>query len=267
MKTPLTYYGGKQQLSTTILKLIPEHKIYVEPFIGGAAIFFAKDPSECEVINDTNGELINFYEVLKRDFSSLHQQIEISLHSRKLHHQAEVVYANPDMFDRVKRAWAVWMLANSSYGAKLNGSFGYSRNGKTDLCLNHKREAFRVDYAIRLQNTTIECCDALRIIQSRDTPETFFYCDPPYVGADQGHYDGYTQDDFDRLLNILSKLQGKFLLSSYRNQALTACTEKHGWETIEVKMNLSMTQGKQKKKQKIEVLTANYPILDKVKVR
>jgi DNA adenine methylase len=41
MKTPLTYYGGKQQLSATILKLIPEHKRYVEPFTGGSAVFFA----------------------------------------------------------------------------------------------------------------------------------------------------------------------------------------------------------------------------------
>jgi DNA adenine methylase len=267
MKTPLTYYGGKQQLSTTILKLIPEHKIYVEPFIGGAAVFFAKEPSDGEVINDTNGELINFYEVLKRDFSALRQEIEISLHSRRLHQQAEVVYANPDMFDRVKRAWAVWMLANSSYGAMLDGSFGYSRNGKISLCLNHKREAFGVDCAIRLQNTTIECCDALRIIQSRDTPGTFFYCDPPYVGTDQGHYDGYSQEDFERLLDILSKLQGKFLLSSYRNSALTGCGREHGWETVEIKMNLSMTHGNQRKRQKTEVLTANYPILEKIKDR
>jgi len=150
MKTPLTYYGGKQQLSTANLKLIPEHKRYVEPFIGGAAVFFAKNPSESEVINDTNGELINFYEVLKRDFSALQQEIEISLHSRKLHHHAEVVYANPDMFDHIKRAWAVWMLANSLYGAMLDGAFAYDRNGKISLRLNNKRETFDVDYAIRL---------------------------------------------------------------------------------------------------------------------
>jgi DNA adenine methylase len=264
MKTPLTYYGGKQQLSTAILKLIPEHKIYVEPFAGGAAIFFTKEPSENEVINDTNGELINFYEVLKRNFPALQQEIEISLHSRKLHHQAEVVYANPDMFDRVKRAWAIWMLANSSYGAKLDGSFGYCRSGKTSIRLNRKREAFGLDYAVRLQNTTIECCDALRIIKSRDTPETFFYCDPPYVGTDQGHYDGYSQEDFDRLLAILAGIQGKFLLSSYRNPALTACIEKHGWENLEIRMNLPMASRNQNKRQKIEVLTANYPILDKI---
>jgi hypothetical protein len=51
MKTPLSYYGGKQQLARTILGLVPEHRLYCEPFLGGAAVFFAKKPSPCEVIN------------------------------------------------------------------------------------------------------------------------------------------------------------------------------------------------------------------------
>ena len=93
MKTPLSYYGGKQQLARRILELIPEHRIYCEPFLGGGAIFFAKEPSPVEVINDTNGELINFYEVLQRDFPALEKEIAISLHSRKQHRHAEVISA------------------------------------------------------------------------------------------------------------------------------------------------------------------------------
>jgi DNA adenine methylase len=58
---------------------------------------------------------------------ALEREIGLSLHSRKQHHQAGVLYANPEMFDRVKRTWAVWMLANISYDCKLNGCFGYDR--------------------------------------------------------------------------------------------------------------------------------------------
>jgi DNA adenine methylase len=61
LKTPITYYGGKQQLCQIILDLIPEHQLYCEPFCGGAAIFFAKEPAKVEIINDTNRELINFF--------------------------------------------------------------------------------------------------------------------------------------------------------------------------------------------------------------
>jgi DNA adenine methylase len=192
MKTPLSYYGGKQQLAKRILGLIPEHRIYCEPFLGGAAIFFAKEPSPVEVINDTNGELINFYEVLQRDFPALEKEVAISLHSRKQHRQAEIIYNNPEMFDRIKRAWAVWMLTNASYGCMLDGGFGFDRIGTASKKLHNKRINFSIDYAVRLQRVQIECCDALRIIKSRDTAGTFFYLDPPYVGSDQGHYDGYT---------------------------------------------------------------------------
>ena len=260
MKTPLSYYGGKQQLATRILGMIPEHEIYCEPFCGGAAIFFSKPPSQVEIINDTNGEIINFYEVLKRDFSALEREIEISLHSRKQHQHAKVIYENPDMFDRIKRAWAVWMLANSSYACKLDGGYGYDRKGSISKKLKNKRTGFSTDYAIRLQAAQIECCDALRIIASRDTPETFFYIDPPYVGADQGHYDGYTQMDFDALLKALEAVQGKFLLSSYRNKSLHEYTAQNGWETVEIKMACPMTSKLKNPRNKVEVLTANYPI-------
>jgi len=266
IRTPLSYYGGKQQLSSRILGMIPEHKIYCEPFCGGAAIFFAKEPSGVEIINDTNGELVNFYEVMQRDFSALEREIEISLHSRTQHRRARVTYENPDMFDRVKRAWAVWMMANGSYACKLGGSFAYDRVGTSSKKLAHKRAGFIVDYATRLQMVQIECCDALRIIGSRDTPETFFYIDPPYVGADQGHYDGYSQMDFDTLLQKLETLQGKFLLSSFRNASLEGYTKCNGWHTVEIRLSSPMTHGQGRSpKAKIEVLTANYPIMDVTK--
>ena len=267
MKTPLSYYGGKQKLASTILGFIPEHRIYCEPFLGGAAVFFAKEPSKVEIINDCNGEIINFYEVLKRDFPALEKEIEISLHSRKQHRQARVIYENPDMFDRVKRAWAIWTLANVSFGCKLNAVFGYDRNGTGTRKLDNKRTAFTVDYAIRLQQTQIECCDALRIIQSRDTTDAFFYCDPPYVGSDQGHYDGYTQEDFDALLKLLASIKGKFLLSLFRNKTLKEFIERNGWHTVEFKMASPMTHGRSSPRKKVEVLTANYPISAKLNSR
>ncbi|NVP23987.1 DNA adenine methylase [Treponema phagedenis] len=260
MKTPISYYGGKQTLAPIILELIPEHKIYCEPFLGGAAVYFAKKPSKVEVINDTNSELINFYEVVKNDFSALEKEIAITLHSREKHRQAQVIYANPDMFDRIKRAWAVWMLANISYGYKLDAVFGYDRTGCASKKLANKRKGFTEEYAIRLQNTKIECCDALRIIRSRDTEEAFFYVDPPYVGADQGHYDGYTQEDFDNLLALLESIKGKFLLSSYRNPALKEYIKRNKWYSVEIEVSCSMTNRAQPPRHKVEVLTANYPI-------
>ncbi|MDR2742733.1 MAG: DNA adenine methylase [Treponema sp.] len=252
MKTPLSYYGGKQQLANIILGLMPPHRLYCEPFLGGAAIFFAKEPSKVEIINDSNGEIINFYEVVLRDFTALEKEVAISLHSRKQHRQARVIYENPEMFDRIKRAWAVWMLANASYGHKLTGGYGYGRVGSNhSIALDNKRTGFTVDYAVRLQRAQIECCDALRIIRSRDVEDAFFYLDPPYVGADQGHYDGYTQEDFDNLLGLLVSIKGKFLLSSFRNKSLVEFTRKNKWHTLELRMSSPMTHGHKSQREKI----------------
>lgn len=123
---------------------------------------------------------------MKRDFSALEKEVAISLHSRKQHRQAQVIYENPDMFDRIKRAWAVWMPANGSYGSLLDSGFGYDCKGACSKKLDNKRAGFDIDYAIRLQRVQIECCDALRIIESRDASDAFFYLDPPYVAQTKG---------------------------------------------------------------------------------
>ncbi len=260
MKTPITYYGGKQQLASKIINLIPEHEIYCEPFVGGGAVFFQKEPSKSEIINDTNGELINFYEVLQNDFSLLAQQVSISLHSRQLHKHASVVNQNPDMFDRIKRAWAVWIISNVSFGAKWGAGWGYDAQGQTTKKVASKRESFTEAISIRLQNVQIECYDALKIIKSRDSKNTFFYCDPPYPDTDQGHYDGYSAEDFRRLLEVLEKIEGSFLLSSFRHPVLSEFAEKHEWPQIELQMAKPMSAQTKRTVQKIEVLTANYPI-------
>jgi DNA adenine methylase len=84
----------------------------------------------------------------------------------------------------------------------------------------------------------------------------FFYVDPPYVDSNQGHYGGYTQEHFNSLLDLLSKVQGKFLLSSYPNTALSDYSKNSNWTTKNIEMSLSASQVSGRKK--IEVLTSNF---------
>lgn len=262
-KTPISYYGGKQKLLSTILPLIPEHNLYCEPFVGGAAVFFGKPVSTLEVINDTNQELINFYQVLQNDFISLEKEIKITLHSRRLHKDARTVYDNPHLFTPLKRAWAVWVLSTQSFASKIDGSFGYDKTGKNKVArtITNKKERFTEEMAIRLQNVTLECADALYVIKSRDTKEIFFYCDPPYYNSDCGHYDGYSIEDYEMLLKKLSQIEGKFLLSSYPSDILEAYRAANGWQTILIDQKVSINAKSGYLKKKTEVLTANYPIL------
>lgn len=175
LKTPVTYYGGKQLMCSKIVPLIAPHRLYCEPFCGGAAIFFVKEPSELEVLNDTNRELINFYKVVKNNFAELEQEVKITLNSRDLYRKASTIYNNPDMFSEVKRAWALWVMSSQSFGGQLDNSFGYDRGkNRTAKKVNNARDAFTTELAIRLQDTCIECADACYIIRTRDCTDAFF---------------------------------------------------------------------------------------------
>lgn len=259
LKTPITYYGGKQLMAKNILPLIPIHNLYCEPFAGGAAIFFAKQPSEVEILNDTNRELINFYRVVQNDFTSLEKEVKITLHSRDLHRKASVIYNNPDMFSELKRAWALWVLSSQGFAGQIDSSWGYDKSkNSTPKKIGNKKEAFTYELAIRLQQVQLECADALYVIRSRDTKESFFYVDPPYFNSDMGHYDGYSQEDFEALLQLLSSIRGKFMLSSYPSDVLSRYTNLHGWKTRSFKGNVSVGAKSGKPKSKIEVLTSNF---------
>ena len=262
LKTPISYYGGKQKLATKIISLIPaDHLLYVEAFTGGGAVFFAKQPSTAEVLNDTNKELMNFYRTVQNDFVGLEKEIRITLHSRDLHRKAAVIYNHPDMFSEIKRAWAVWLLSAQSFCSSLEGCFGFDKtdNTTTKKVINN-RDRFTEDYAIRLQNVNLECADALYVISSRDAAGTFFYLDPPYINTDCGHYDGYSEQDYENLLTRLSTIKGRFLLSSYPSALLKRFTKEFGWHTWSVESGITVNNKSGYQKRKVEVLTANYPI-------
>ncbi|MBI9052471.1 MAG: DNA adenine methylase [Bacteroidales bacterium] len=257
-KTPITYYGGKQLLLRHILPLIPEHEIYTEAFAGGAAVFFAKDPAKVEVINDINAELINFYQVFKRNSKELHQEIDATIHSRNLHVFARFIYTYPEHFTKVKRAWALWYLSKSSFASRLDGSFGYdkTKNQTSKKILNSKEYALAETIAHRLENTQIESTDALKIIKSRDTSKAFHFTDPPYIGTDCGHYCGYTEEEFIRLLKLLETIEGKFMLTMFPNETLTGFVIRNNWKVVEVERTISAAKTSRRKQ--IELIVMNY---------
>lgn len=260
MRTPIKYYGGKTRMLPHLLPLIPEHRIYVEGFAGGAALFWAKEPSKIEVLNDINSNVANFYRVAKLKFAELQELIETTLHCEGTFLECKFIYNNPEDYSDVKRAWAFFVGANMSYGAEVAGSFQWVKN-KTDnwhpaIAVANRRKQFK-DYTGRLEKVCVHCRPAHVLIPQRDGSDTFFYLDPPYVGARQGHYKGYTQEDFNQLLEVLTEIKGKFLLSSYPNEQLSKYTEQMGWTQQEHSKRLGVAGDNQRK---TEVLTYNYKI-------
>src|SRR5260370_733371 len=82
---PLPYIGGKNRLATKIISLLPEHTTYVEPFAGGAQVLFHKPPSNIEVLNDLDYDVVNFFRVCQWHYEELIRYLRFCLASRKLH--------------------------------------------------------------------------------------------------------------------------------------------------------------------------------------
>lgn len=257
LKTPISYYGGKQSMLKHIMPLVPTHNTYVEPFCGGCAVFWAKEAAPAEILNDYNGMVVNFYQQLKTNFTALKVKIDATPYSREVYKAAMFVYNHPYIHSDVHKAWAFWVCWIQGFSNKIGSWRGSTTRHKEALLSFNKKGGFTLDLADRLKITQIECGDAVKLIKTKDTPETFFYIDPPYVDSNQGHYGGYMQSHFDSLLEALKGIEGKFLLSSYPNHGLALHTTNNGWHSKAVDMPLSASCTN---KRKVEMLTANYPI-------
>ena len=238
-----------------LLPLVPAHTIYCEPFFGGGALFFAKPKSEVEVINDLNGEVINFFKVLKNKFSELQKEVRATLHSRELYKKAMAIYKNPKGYSDVQRAWALWTATNQGFSAQI-GSWGFGKTNAKEKAVANKRADFTQTYEERLKTVQVESNNALKVIARCDSKDTFIYADPPYIGSDMGHYAGYTESDYRALLDMLAKGKSKFLLSSYPSTILNQYIKKYKWRVRKISKYVAVT--KHTEKQKVELMVFNY---------
>lgn len=239
MRPLFSYYGGKQRMSSKIIPLIPKHTVYVEPFAGGASVFFAKPWPKItnthhyrEVLNDTNKDIFNLYKIFqdKEKAEKLIHRLEFTLYSRE-----EYKISKEKTDCEIENACRFYVNIQKSFANKYNSGFNtgvYGRNlAKT---WSTKIEGLK-EYLERMSAVTIECEDALKVIKRWDSPQTFFYCDPPYPNAHQGHYKGYTIDDYKNLIKTLNECKGSFLLSNY-NQDIEIPSD---WEKFEFKSHAS----------------------------
>lgn len=192
---------------------------YVEPFCGGAAVLFAIAQHKVEVLNDHNDNVFAFWHSLKTRSDELIAMCkERALYCEKYHTIAKRVI-NSDSTDEIERAWAFFYLSRSSFGGNITSSFGYQlTNSRVSRLIN------RIETLGVVANRISQCCihtrDAIEIIGMYDSKKTVFYIDPPYVGANQGYYSGYKEEDLLALMDCLRKIGGKFILSGYSSGGL-----------------------------------------------
>lgn len=210
MVGPLPYIGGKNRLAKKIISMLPEHTTYVEAFAGGAQVFFHKLPSNVEVLNDLDFDIVNFYRVCQWHYQEFVRYLRFSLASRKLHELH--VKSDPATLTDIQRAGRFFYLQKNSFGGLiLKQRFHYGITQPSNYNPERIPEIIEKTHK-RLARVQIESLPYEKVLEKYDRPTTFFYLDPPYWGPKLYKFN-FTDSDFVRLAERLAKLQGKFILS------------------------------------------------------
>ena len=210
MTGPLPYIGGKNRLASKIIALLPEHTTYVEAFAGGAQVLFHKPPSNVEVLNDLDFDVVNFFRVCQWHYEELIRYLRYCLVSRKLHELH--VKSDPATLTDIQRAGRFFYLQKNSFGGLvLKQKFHYGVTQPSNY--NTERIPQIIERAHRrLARVQIESLPYEQILRRYDRPTTLFYLDPPYWRR-RLYRHNFTDEDFGELERRLHNLQGKFLLS------------------------------------------------------
>jgi DNA adenine methylase len=259
VNSPFAWPGGKRGLTKKILPLIPEHDAYCEPFCGSAKLLFAKDTCGFEVINDINGDLVNFFRVVKHRPSALAEALEREIVARDRFAELK---QQTGLTCEIERAARFFFLQKQSFGAK-GADFAsqvpaYGR-GSVKSSLDAVADSFE-SVARRLRRVLVENRDWRWCVERFDSPGTFFYCDPPYTSF--GKIGAYAQPEegwHAGLMATLATIQGKFLLSLDAAPEIRREAAKHGFEVRKVETTYTLAGGSNKKRVG-ELLIANYPL-------
>ena len=255
MNLQLHYPGSKRRISPWIIQHMPEHHSYLEPFFGGGAVFFAQEPSRIETINDIDGDVINFFSVIKEKESRerLCELVALTPYSREVYDQA-YRYQRDD----VSRALAFAVRSMQSHGFRLSEKSGWKKDVYGREAAYAVRYWNRLPEALqyigrRLKSVQIENRPALELIRAFDHENVLIYCDPPYVLSTRSRRQyrfEMTDDDHEALLQELCKSRAKVMLSGYENSLYDRYL--NGWRKEQI------TARAQNTGLRIETLWMNY---------
>jgi DNA adenine methylase len=275
--SPLKWHGGKHYLARQIVAMMPPHLHYVEPFAGSLAVLLARDPEDrslwagdsapqagvSEVANDIDGDLSNFWRVLRGEdtFPRFLRAAQATPFSEPEWDAAPALREHPDP---VARAWAFFARCRQSLAGRMDTFAPLSRT-RTRRGMNEQASAWLTAVEglpavhARLSRVVVLNRPAVEVIRQQDGPATLFYLDPPYLPASRAAAEVYahemTEADHRELLDVLRQCQGKVMLSGYASEPYD--TTLAGWtrHTFDLPNNAA---GGKKKGRETEVLWCNF---------
>lgn len=266
MIQPLKWHGGKGRLATKIIDHIPAHTRYLEPYAGGLSVLLRKSgEGVAEWVNDLNGDLSNFWQIIGDPFSF-----------ERFQRLAESCPMSEGVFDSARRS--------------IDGSTGVARAFWFFVKMRQSRQGIGKDYATptkrlrrgmneqvsswlsaveglpeihnRIKRVEIWNRPAIESIKKLDDPDLFVYADPPYLHSTRNSTGEYgslemSSDDHAELLEALGKLRGRFLLSGYRSTVYDAWASFYNFRRVDIETPNNASSAKTKER-KVECLWMNY---------
>lgn len=248
----IRYHGGKFRLAPWIMQFFPPHMTYVEPFGGAAGVLLQKQRSYAEVYNDLDGDIVNFFRVL-RDPNQRRQLLElVSLTPYARDDFDEAWEETADPVERARRTAIRAQMGFGSAGA-TKGVTGFRIDTRraygTAQHLWTEYPKAIADVGQRFQSVLIENRPAIEVMQQHDRNDTLHFVDPPYVLSTrvlQANGRGYyrhemTDSDHLELLQVLLELEGMVVVSGYESEIYNDMLA--GWETFQTKSRISAGRG------------------------
>ncbi|NIL59659.1 DNA adenine methylase [Salinispora arenicola] len=237
MKPPIGYYGSKASIAEQIVRHLPEHEHYVEPYAGSLAVLLAKRPSKLETVNDLDGELVTFWRVCRDRPDDLERVTDLTPHARAEHDNAHQPAA-----DEVEIARRVWVRLTQGRTGTLRrtGWRHYIDPGGTSMSMPAYLDAYRrrlPPAADRLRAVSLEARPALDVIAAYGQhPDALLYVDPPYprhtrTGTNYRHE---LPDDaaHRELADALHQTRAAVVLSGYPSELYDDLYA--GWDRVDI---------------------------------
>jgi DNA adenine methylase len=237
----MAWIGGKNREADRLIGMFPTHITFCETFAGGAQVLCRKPPSKVEVLNDLDGELINFYRCVKEHPNELIRRLASTLVSRDWF--AYYVNQNPEGLTDIQRAERFFYLQKNCYAGLVHGQHyaakvvsapGYNPSRLPEII--HKLHQ-------RLAQVQIERLPFQEFIPRFDRPTTLFFADPPYWERTLYRHN-FSDEDFRTLADLLQSIKGKFVLTVDDVPDLRELFKKSNITEIEVPYTAQREAGK-----------------------
>jgi DNA adenine methylase len=259
------WYGGKFSHLDWLLPLLPTCHHYCEPFSGSGAVLLNREPSPVETYNDIDGDVVNFFRVLRDRYEELIRAIALTPFSREEYHRA--IYGSTHGISDVERARRFYIKARQTRtGLAQTASLGRwanckdtSRAGMSGVVSRWLGGVDALDgIAQRLIRVQIENRPAVDVIRLYDSPKTLFYCDPPYLHATRGDAKAYgfemDEGQHREFAEAVNECKGMVAVSGYDHPLMDDLFKPGRWfKTLGANKTIHSTKGTRQ-----EVLWTNY---------